>query len=93
MAKRKAKNRRPCSAKHADGSMPRQPTPSLPLTVPLAVPAYWTPDEALAVFELIDDLRDRIWSIYRPDLQHLMDKQRQPAPGDPSHIDEDDLPF
>jgi hypothetical protein len=93
MAKRKEKKRQPGSAKRAEASMSPQPTPSRPLTVPLAVPAYWTPDEALAVFELIDDLRDRIWSIYRPDLQHLMGQQRQPKPGDPREIDEDDLPF
>ena len=34
-------------------------SPGLPLTIPLAIPAYWTPDQAQAVIELLDDLRDR----------------------------------
>jgi hypothetical protein len=25
------------------------------LTIPFAIPAYWTPEQALAVFELLDD--------------------------------------
>jgi hypothetical protein len=36
----------------------------LPLTISLQIPTYWTPDQAFAVFELIDDLRDAIWQHY-----------------------------
>ena len=43
--------------------------------------------------KLIDDLRDRIWSIYQTDLQDQMRQQRQSGPIEPIHIDEDDLPF
>lgn len=32
---------------------------ALPLTIPLDIPAYWTPEQAFAVVELLDDLRDR----------------------------------
>jgi hypothetical protein len=32
------------------------------LTVPFAIPAYWTPDQALAVVELLDGLRELIWA-------------------------------
>ena len=28
------------------------------------IPDYWSPEEALAVFEFIDDLRERIWARY-----------------------------
>lgn len=38
------------------------------LTIPCAIPAYWTPEQALAVFELLEDLRDLIWSHYGPQL-------------------------
>ena len=31
----------------------------LPLTISPKIPAYWTPEQALAVFELLDDLRDQ----------------------------------
>ena len=34
------------------------------LTIPFAIPAYWTPEQALAVIELLEHLRDLIWSHY-----------------------------
>jgi hypothetical protein len=40
----------------------------LPLTIPLEIPAYWTPEQAFAVVELLDDLRDRIWAHYSAQL-------------------------
>jgi len=64
-----------------------------PLAIPLPIPTYWTPEQAIAVFELIDDLRDRIWSFYQVDLQELTRQQRQPEPVDPVEINEDDPPF
>jgi hypothetical protein len=36
----------------------------LPLTISLQIPTYWTPEQAFAVFQLIDDLRDAIWQCY-----------------------------
>ena len=41
--------------------------PGLPLTSNFKIPAYWTPEQALAVFELLDDLRPkmRLWSLTR----------------------------
>jgi hypothetical protein len=51
------------------------------------------PEEALAVFELVDDLRDRNRTVYRTDLQDLIGKQRQPGSIDPVAIDGDDLPY
>lgn len=43
------------------------------LTVPFAIPAYWTPDQALAIVELLDGLREVIWARYG--LQ-LLDERR-----------------
>ena len=43
------------------------------LTVPFAIPAYWTPGQALAVVELLDGLRELIWARYG--LQ-LLDERR-----------------
>ncbi len=47
-------------------SDPPGPPPSAvslrPITV--AIPATWTPEQALAVFDLLDDLRDTTASIY-----------------------------
>jgi len=33
-------------------------------TIPFAIPAYWTPEQALAIVELLDDLRQLIWAHY-----------------------------
>jgi hypothetical protein len=38
---------------------PKSP-PGLPLTINFKIPADWTPEQALAVFELLDGLRDQI---------------------------------
>ena len=35
----------------------------------LLIDSRWSPDQALAVIELLDDLRDRIWAHYELALQ------------------------
>ena len=47
----------------------------------LEIPDHWTPQTALALFELIDDLRDQIWSRYGLDIQDEL--RRQLELGDP----------
>jgi hypothetical protein len=42
---------------------------------PLTLPEHWTPAEALAVFEIIDLLRDQIWSCYGHDIQQELRAQ------------------
>jgi hypothetical protein len=42
---------------------------------PLHLPGHWTPDEALAVFELLDLLRDQLWAHYGPDIQQAFRDQ------------------
>ena len=44
------------------------------LTIPFAIPAYWTPEQALAVIELLDDLRELIWAYYG---MQLIDEVRE----------------
>ena len=63
----------------------------LPHAIP--PPTYWTPEQAIAVFELVDDLREAIWSIYQTNLQDLTRQQRQSPPVDHIDIGDDDLPF
>ena len=36
----------------------------------------WTPEQALAVFELLDDLRERIFSHYQIPIQELLKEER-----------------
>jgi hypothetical protein len=56
----------------------------LPLTIPLEIPAYWTPEQAFAVVELLDDLRDRIWAHYSA---QLLDQYREQS-ADSHHTDD-----
>ena len=42
----------------------------MPMTTPY-VPDDWSPQEALTVYEYLDQLRDRIWARYGPDIQEF----------------------
>lgn len=57
------------------------------------VPPYWTPDEALAVFEFIDLLREQIWARYGSDIQAALQAQtaggRDPRQLRLPHLDPD----
>jgi hypothetical protein len=57
------------------------------------IPTYWTPEQALAVFDLLDDLREKIFAYYGRQIQELTAEQQRPNPGDLIEIDEQDLPF
>ena len=39
------------------------------------IPDWWTPEQALAVFELLDDLRDTLWTIHGCRIQHLLQQE------------------
>lgn len=54
-----------------------------PITVD--IPAVWTPEQALAVLDLLDDLRDRIWTRYRSQIQPILEEFQLHA----SHHDDD----
>jgi hypothetical protein len=51
-------------------------TPPLRLRPPL-LPDHWTPAQALAVFEMIDLLRDQLWLAYGTDIQLAMRDDQQ----------------
>lgn len=44
----------------------------------LLIDADWSPQQAFAVFELISDLRARIWMRYGVELHELIREQRSP---------------
>ena len=55
------------------------PDPPLPAHLrPLAVdiPRHWTPEQALAVFDMISELRDAIWIVYGCHVQDALRRQR-----------------
>ena len=53
----------------------RLPARLRPLTID--IPRTWTPEQALALFELIDDLREKVWLLYADQMQALLREQRQ----------------
>ena len=57
-----------------------EPLPAHLRPVTVEIPVTWTPEQALAVFELLDDLRERIRELYNVQLQDLLREQQQ-APG------------
>ena len=44
------------------------------------IPDYWTPEQALAVFELIDDLRERILFRYEEQIRDILRDECAPSP-------------
>ncbi|WP_260296060.1 hypothetical protein [Sedimenticola hydrogenitrophicus] len=57
--------------------------------IPIQIPDYWTPEQALAVYELIDEIRDAIWSRYQISLIELMQEERVTT----FEVNDDDLTF
>ena len=58
------------------------------------LPTYWTPEQALAVFEILDELRDQLWNLYGPQIQQAMREERittRPKPR--GAVNQRDLPF
>lgn len=55
----------------------------------LLIDPNWSPEQALAVIELLDDLRDRIWAHYARDLRQRLRDDRVTE----SYIDIADPPF
>lgn len=49
-------------------------------------PERWTPAQALAAFELLDQLRDQLWLAYGPAIQRALraDLNRRRKPGEPT---------
>ena len=54
-----------------------------PITI--EIPVTWTAEQALAVWEMLDQLREKIWARYSCQLQDLLAEQ-QPYP-DPDNDD------
>jgi hypothetical protein len=66
---------------------------ALPLAISFQIPTYWTPEQAFAVFELVNDLRDAIWRCYAVQLQDQYRDQLQPTAADHGNVDPDKPPF
>lgn len=62
---------------------------------PITLPAHWSPEQAAAVFEMLDELREHVWARYGLQIQQVLRDQRSTAitaAGDIA-IDDADVPF
>ena len=61
---------------------------------PIAMPTDWSPEQAVAVFEILDELRERIWDVYGRRIQQALREQRCiTANSAVNNIDDADVPF
>ena len=62
-----------------------------PLPVSVLIPARWTPEQALAVLERLNDLRDALWAVHGNQIQQDLQQQHGAAdtstPGSDPHSD------
>jgi len=69
---------------------PDHPPSGLRQGLDFLIQADWTTEQALAVFELLDDLRERVWTHYQVEIMSQLREERRPD-GDPVAIS--DPPF
>lgn len=70
--------------------MSRRSTSSTSAT-PLVVPKHWTPEQALAVAECLQAMREALWQVYGAQMQQAWREQLMPT-GTPPEFDPD-APF
>ena len=61
----------------------------------ITLPTHWSPEQAVAIFEILDDLREHVWARYGLQIQQVLRDHRTtavPAAG-AIDIDETDVPF
>ncbi len=61
---------------------PLPPSPAHLRPIPVEIPATWTPEQALAVFDLLDEIREKIWAVYSCRLQDLLQEQQRSSTTD-----------
>ena len=72
--------------------MSAQPSSAPPTSAAMAlIPRHWTPEQALAVFECLQLLRQALWDAYGPQVQQAWREQLVPD-GHPPEFDPDE-PF
>ncbi len=54
-----------------------------------ALPDSWSPDQALAAFELIDWIRDQLWAVYGPAIQRALRQDLQNSAAAPPRTPRD----
>ena len=58
------------------------------------VPTHWTPTQATAVFEMLDELRESVWRSYGCQIQQALRQDRVViASAIPANLGKQDVPF
>ena len=63
--------------------------------IPMPLPADWSPEQAVAVFEILDELLERVWAQYGLQIQQVLRDERCTAvrAADDISIDEANVPI
>ena len=60
----------------------------------ITLPCDWSPEQAVAVFEILDELRERVWARYGLQIQQVLRaQQRTTASTAADDFDDADVPF
>ena len=61
----------------------------------ITLPTHWSPEQASAVFEILDELREHVWAHSGLQIQQVLRDERSTAvrAADNISIDEADVPF
>ena len=58
------------------------------------VPTHWTPAQATAVFEVLEELRELVWQNYGGQIQQVLSRDRAITTSSrPTNLEDGDLPF
>jgi hypothetical protein len=64
-------------------------------SITVEIPRTWTSEQALAVFEILDDLREKVWALHGGQIQAELREQRRSSrteePGASIAEDQDDF--
>lgn len=76
------------------GTQARQPSQTDHDSGTLEVPTHWTPAQASAVFEVLDDLLESVWRRYGAQIQQAQRRDRVvKTPAIRANIRDGDVPF
>ncbi len=61
----------------------------------ITLPTHWSPEQAVAVFEILDELREHLWACYGLQIQQVLRDERGTAVRAADDIDSDqtNVPF
>ena len=59
----------------------------------ITLPTHWSPEQAVAVFEILDELRKHVWARYGLQIQQVLRDERSTAAPTAHDIDKAGVPF